>query len=228
MVDTMPARATVAQSVEAALVQGDLSKLPESDRIAYYKRVCESLGLNPFTKPFQYITLNQRLTLYATRDATDQLRKINTISINIVSREFVGELYIVTARATDKTGRTDESIGAVAVGGSKGDVLANALMKCETKAKRRVTLSIAGLGWLDETETETIPDARPGPAVNLTALADPESRRVELLDALKEVAKRSPKGWQGFLEWWPTQYAGTPETADVATLEAAYALLTKK
>jgi hypothetical protein len=34
----------------------------------------------------------------------------------------------------------------------------NALMKAVTKAKRRVTLSICGLGMLDETEVETIPD----------------------------------------------------------------------
>ena len=34
-------------------------------------------------------------------------------------------------------------------------------MKAETKAKRRVTLSICGLGMLDETEVESIPDARP-------------------------------------------------------------------
>ncbi|MDQ3831524.1 MAG: hypothetical protein M3361_19940 [Candidatus Tectomicrobia bacterium] len=53
--------------------------------------------------------------------------------------------------------REDESTGAVSVGNLRGDALANALMKCETKAKRRVTLSIAGLGWLDETEIETIP-----------------------------------------------------------------------
>ena len=33
-------------------------------------------------------------------------------------------------------------------------------MKAETKAKRRVTLSICGLGMLDETEVETIPGAR--------------------------------------------------------------------
>ena len=32
-------------------------------------------------------------------------------------------------------------------------------MKAETKAKRRVTLSLVGLGMLDETETVTIPDA---------------------------------------------------------------------
>ena len=33
-------------------------------------------------------------------------------------------------------------------------------MKAETKAKRRATLSIVGLGLLDETETETIPGAK--------------------------------------------------------------------
>jgi hypothetical protein len=50
----------------------------------------------------------------------------------------------------------------VALGTLKGDALANALMKCETKAKRRVALSLAGLGWLDETEIATIPGARVG------------------------------------------------------------------
>ena len=33
-------------------------------------------------------------------------------------------------------------------------------MKAETKAKRRVTLSISGLGWTDETEIESIPNAK--------------------------------------------------------------------
>jgi hypothetical protein len=50
----------------------------------------------------------------------------------------------------------------VALGTLKGDALANALMKCETKAKRRVTLSLASLGWLDETELDTIPQIRVG------------------------------------------------------------------
>ena len=34
-------------------------------------------------------------------------------------------------------------------------------MKCETKAKRRVTLSICGLGMLNETEVETIRQEAP-------------------------------------------------------------------
>jgi len=43
----------------------------------------------------------------------------------------------------------------------KPDDRAHAVMKAETKAKRRVTLSLIGLGWLDESEIESIPDARP-------------------------------------------------------------------
>ena len=34
------------------------------------------------------------------------------------------------------------------------------MLKAVTKAKRRVTLSICGLGWPDETEVESIPDAK--------------------------------------------------------------------
>jgi len=45
-------------------------------------------------------------------------------------------------------------------------------MKAETKAKRRVTLSIAGLGWLDETELDTIPHSRPVVAPDQDASAE--------------------------------------------------------
>jgi len=44
--------------------------------------------------------------------------------------------------------------------------LANAQMKAVTKGKRRLTLSLCGLGWLDETEVETIPTAKPA-SVNI-------------------------------------------------------------
>jgi hypothetical protein len=39
-------------------------------------------------------------------------------------------------------------------------------MKAETKAKRRATLSLCGLGMLDETEVASVPEAKPG-VVNL-------------------------------------------------------------
>lgn len=154
-------RTDKSAAIEAALVQGDLSKLSTEERISYYTRTCESLELNPLTKPFEYLNLNGKLVLYALKGATDQLRKIQNVSVNIVGREQVGDVYVVTARATLPSGRTDESTGAVAIGKTTGEALANLYMKCETKAKRRVTLSICGLGMLDETEVESIPSAVP-------------------------------------------------------------------
>lgn len=146
-----------AAMLERVLLAGDLGRLSSEDRVFYYTRVCESVGLNPLTRPFDYLTLNGKVVLYAKRDATDQLRKIHGVSVNITGRLTTDGVHVVTARAKDKTGREDESTGAVTITGLKGDALANALMKAETKAKRRVTLSICGLGMLDETEIETIP-----------------------------------------------------------------------
>lgn len=171
-------------TIERVLIGGDLSGLSQGDRLGYYKAVCESVGLNPLTKPFEYLTLNKKMVLYAKKDCTDQLRNIHHVSLSIVSRELVEGVYVVTARATKPDGRTDESIGAVPLvkedgewksspGGDRKfhasgkfsalspDEKANAIMKSETKAKRRVTLSICGLGLLDESELETIPNAAP-------------------------------------------------------------------
>jgi hypothetical protein len=145
--------------VEKVVIGGDLAGLNAAQRAEYYAAVCRSLGLNPLTKPFEYLTLNGKLRLYALRDCADQLRRLHGISIYIANRERMSDIYVVTARAKDRQGREDESTGAVTVGNLKGDALANALMKAETKAKRRVTLSIAGLGWLDETELDTIPQS---------------------------------------------------------------------
>ena len=147
--------------IEKVVIGGDLSALNAAQRAEYYAAVCRSLRLNPLTKPFEYLDLNGKLRLYALRDCADQLRRLHGISIYIANRERMSDIYIVTARAKDRQGREDESTGAVTVGNLKGDALANALMKAETKAKRRVTLSIAGLGWLDETELDTIPQSRP-------------------------------------------------------------------
>jgi hypothetical protein len=143
--------------VEEVGLGGDLSELNAGQRAEYYAAVCRSLGLNPLTKPFEYLTLHGQLRLYALRDCAEQLRRLHGISIYIANRERMDDIYVVTARAKDRQGREDESTGAVPLGDLRGDALANALMRAETKAKRRVTLSIAGLGWLDETELETMP-----------------------------------------------------------------------
>jgi hypothetical protein len=169
--------------VERVVLGGDLTGLNPAQRAEYYHAVCRSLGLNPLTKPFEYLNLNGKLRLYALRDCADQLRRLHGISISIANRERLSDIYVVTARAKDRQGREDESTGAVTVGELKGDALANALMKAETKAKRRVTLSIAGLGWLDETELETIPQNRPvtPPAQGAPAQGHPTADQISVL-----------------------------------------------
>ncbi|HEF9772594.1 TPA: hypothetical protein SB156_001080 [Campylobacter coli] len=134
---------------ELALVKGDLSKLSDVERASYVKNLCESLGLNMLTKPFEYIVLNGKLTLYANKSATDQLRQIRKVSITKTEVAQVGDIYMVTAYAATPDGRTDCDTGALNIKNLGGDNLANAIMKAITKAKRRVTLSICGLGMLD-------------------------------------------------------------------------------
>lgn len=147
-------------AIESALIQGDLSKLTSEQRLSYYKQVCESVGLNPLTKPFEYMRLNGREVLYANKGCAEQLRDIHKISVKIIDKIKIEDVYIVTAEGLNKEGRTDSATGAVSIGGLKGDALANAMMKAETKAKRRLTLSICGLNMLDESEVETIRDVK--------------------------------------------------------------------
>jgi hypothetical protein len=214
--------------MESVIVRGDLAKLQPEERAKYYSTVCQSIGLNPLTKPFEYITLNGKLTLYARKDATDQLRSLRGVSVVIVSRERVEDVYVVTARATTSDGRSDESIGAVAIGNAKGEALANALMKAETKAKRRVTLSICGLGMLDETEVESIPAAHVAPAPAGLPPADgpiTDSQLKELVELCSELMAQGVEydkltdginrlSGQDFVDWMPETL--TPLTAAAA------------
>lgn len=178
------------ETLEKVLVQGDLKDLKPKERVEYLMKLCQSLGLNALSKPIEFMDLSGKLVPYVKKDATEQIRRNNNVSLKIVSRELLSDdLYVVTARATTPDGRTDESTGVVCLSkeggewtdsGSKGpdgkakrffkkngkmvpltgEEKANALMKAETKSKRRVTLSICGLGFIDESEAYDIPGAK--------------------------------------------------------------------
>ena len=146
--------------MEALIVGGDLSKLSPAQRLQFYTARCQSLGLDPISQPFQYLKLQNGLQLYATKSCTEQLRKIHGVSVQSLQISETRDCYIVTANVKDASGRSDSATGAVNTARLTGDALANAMMKAETKAKRRATLSICGLGMLDESEIETIPNAK--------------------------------------------------------------------
>lgn len=145
--------------IESLVIGGDLSGLNNQQRVAYYKYRCEQVGLDPSAKPFDVLKLNGKTVLYANAGCTQQLCQKHGLSPTVTDKQIVDGIYCVTSRVTG-SGRTTENMGAVPVGGLKGDMLANAMMKAVTKAHRRTILMHCGLGMLDETEVETIPGAQ--------------------------------------------------------------------
>jgi hypothetical protein len=114
----------------------------------------------------------------------------------------------------------------------KGEALANAIMKCETKAKRRVTLSICGLGLLDELDVETLPTVvsdvaqpvaqiAPSAPENFDAwLADLEAVAVEGTDALTGAWKESPNHLRAYLtKTDPTKWKAIKARAEAKDAE---------
>src|SRR5664280_725047 len=175
-----------AKTLEIVLVQGDLSTLTTTQRLSYYRSICQASGLNPLSKPFEYIQMKapgkdegQKLVLYAKAEAFDQIRNNKGISVTVLKREMDKENGIYTVTVQGKTGtRVDEASGAVPIStengkwettasGKKyfkgdgtytplrGEPLSNAMMKAETKAKRRLTISMTGLALAGVVTSDT-------------------------------------------------------------------------
>jgi hypothetical protein len=145
--------------IEKIVLSDDLSSLSPAERAQHYLSVCNSLGLNPATRPLDYLRLNGRLTLYARREAAAQLARLHRVSTQILSEEARNGLYVVRMRASTPDGRVTDEIGFAAIEGLAGEALGNAVLRAVTKARRRAILSHCGLGMLDETEVEDIPEA---------------------------------------------------------------------
>ncbi len=161
--------------LEKALIGGDIGALAVPQRLQLIMAICRSLSLNHLTRPFEFTQIDGKWMIYARKDCTEQLRRRDCITVKIVGRKTEEGVHVVTAQAFLPNGREDESVGAVPMvepsfiwrqnarvdNPHAGKPLtasdrAKGMMLAETKAKRRVTLSIAGLGIPDESELEMI------------------------------------------------------------------------
>lgn len=166
------------EALQKLLLQGDLSSLTMQQRAEFLYHLSVSKGLDPTTMPFNLIVLNNKLTVYANRSCADQIRKRDGITS---TRSYFGPLRFGFAPdgtpryndgvweaeyiLTDREGRVEISTGCVGIKGLDGEALSNAVMKCDTKAKRRGTLSMGGLGFLDELEVESVQTLKEGGGV---------------------------------------------------------------
>src|ERR1700759_1981578 len=124
--------------MEKVLIGGDLSSLNAEQRVQYCLSVCKSLGLNPLTRPFDYILFDGKTILYARRDCAEQLRRRDKIEITSLERKTEDGLYIVIAKAKNGENRADEAIGAVPM------VEPNWIMEWQNGKKVRAANPMAG------------------------------------------------------------------------------------
>lgn len=142
-------------AIAAIIVKGNLAMLSEAEKAEYYLQVCRACDLNPATRPFDFISLKGgKLVLYALKSCAEQLRKRDNVTITILRQDIADGLFMVSVKATLPNGRSDEDLAAATITGLTGEDRSNAIMKTITKAKRRVTLSLCGLGMLEESQVE--------------------------------------------------------------------------
>jgi|GEM_PF-1623652 len=240
-----PATSTVTALGDTSIVRnvmlGDLGRLSAEERVRYYEAVCASVGLNPLTQPFEYIVLDGKLTLYAKKNCAEQLRQIHGVSTEIKSRETADGVHTVHVAATTRDGRTDEDIGSVSlvhppiVNGQPnsragqpltGLELADALMTAITKAKRRATLSVCGLGMLDETEIASLRGKAKPPAARVTPLSAADAApSVFDCDLSPDGVDPVPADDVPVVVVEPAAAAPTPAAATAPSLPAAHARL---
>lgn len=170
--------------VDSLVTRGDWSGLNPAERARVYTAVCKQHGLNPMSQPFAFLRLNGKEVLYANRGATDQLAAMHHVNRKIIDGPKIVDICgtkvaLCTAEASLPNGRTETATATLPVADP-----VNLYMKLETKAKRRATLSILGLGMMDEMETETIPGAERLAMGTVTVQRDDAPAQLAAPDAL--------------------------------------------
>lgn len=149
----------------------DTTRLPTQDKAALLRGLSKALGLNPLSGGVMLLRLNGKETLYVTKVGTDQIAAREKLSRETIVgpevRAIEGKKVVFCqVRARHPDGRSEMSTATLPLADPVND-----LMKCETKAKRRATLSVCGLGLLAEDEIETIQGAQ---KVDIDTSAQPE------------------------------------------------------
>jgi hypothetical protein len=194
--------------IESVVIEGDLSRLTPEQRVEYYLRVCNNLGLNPLLRPFNYINLHGKLILYPTKTCHAQLRENRKVSIDDMEIKEDDKNITVIVKGHDANGRTDVEIGVVSKEDMQGNY-GNSVMKCVTKAKNRLTLSLCGLGMVDETELDTIPEVRVANVNIETGEILPPSNGNEPIDIPDNL-----KSGEDIVVMKPVKKPGTPPPPD--------------
>lgn len=154
---------------------GDVINFTDVEKIQVMHMLCKRLELDPITRPLDLIKLPptnktpEREIWYLTASGCEMIAAKWKMSFKIkekgVDRDS-GIAYFIIEGTIPETNRTDEATAYVQCltinpKGEKelffGTNMANALMKCETKARRRLIKRLTGLDYIDE---DDLPDKK--------------------------------------------------------------------
>lgn len=182
--------------IKKIMLDGDLSGLDDKSKVKYYNMYCNRLGLDPTTQPFGLITFrdkygNEKVQLYAKKECSWQLAKRDGISVIEKKEKVINDVLMIEVTVQNKDGRNDIDVGAVNIKNLSGDALANAYMKCTTKAKRRAILSISGIGLIDESEIHTVKGATTETIKDVTPKKKSQELKIENDNQTEEKIEKS-------------------------------------
>jgi len=158
------------------------------DQQAEYKiYLCAKIGVSPTLQPIDLIPTKNGLRPYLNKGAAELIRDTRKISIADIEVSEKNGMFVAVCKVRGLNGRIDCDMGACPLNGTEKSPMApyNSLMKAVTKAKRRATLSMCGLGAIIEEAHPTeyngneVEQQVPQSSILLEEKEDePESKRV--------------------------------------------------
>jgi hypothetical protein len=106
--------------IDQAVMLGDMKKMSGEMRLAFYRAVCLSVGVNPLTQPFTPLERQDKtIWLYANSTCAQQLAKIHRVTFTDVKREFYPiadePMYQVTVTVSLPDGRSVPSLAVTSL-----------------------------------------------------------------------------------------------------------------
>ncbi len=200
---------------QKAAMSGNLRALTSDEQWQYYLAMCDHLGLDPVSRPFDWIDQEGKLSLYPNANCAAQLAQKGEISFPEYATEMIGEVFVYRVRATSNDERELWATGAVPVGRTALET-ARAIKKAETQARRRAVFALGGLALTEAEEMYEVGARSYVPDDAIEQSVDAEAPGAEKAEkAVKAVKKsRAPKS----LPAAPTE---SGESNDAATRKEA-------
>ena len=153
------APAVAPETMAAVLGSGDLAKLTPGQRVEYLNALCRSVGLNPLTRPFEFIQFQNKVQIYASANAFQQLAGIHKATLRVDDRTRHDDGWEVWVTAIFPDGREVQDVGWVGIGkAAGGEAVGNALKKAVTQGYRRAVRAAVGLPFMSPEEVDSLPN----------------------------------------------------------------------